>query len=243
VGDPLVVGLGARGPEHDVFHPVGGRPAGRTAALEPDAPRGAAVGDDLVAQGEQVVPGLRDLVAGLVEVVLRVPDHRLEVDVGREAPVLALVLGQADVVRAEQILELADVEAEVLERHDRPGLGLSGDTTRLGHERDVERLAFRTDRKLLLELAGRLDLDVVVGVDVVVHHGLDGFGLLRLHGVEDVDGACVLLAVAAALGAATTAVIIVIITAARRGDEGQGDAECQKGPPPPLGLSFHGISP
>ena len=80
-------------------------------ALEADAPRRAAVGHDLVAQRDQLVPRLGHLVAGRVEVVLRVPDHALEVDVGRHAVVLALVLTERDERLAEQVVQVVDVEA------------------------------------------------------------------------------------------------------------------------------------
>ena len=58
-----------------------------------------------------------------------------------------------------------------------------------GHGRHVERAAFGPDLELLLEVAGRLDLDLVVGlrVDQVVEDrlvGVDLFGLARTQQVH-----------------------------------------------------------
>src|SRR5512132_4488256 len=88
--DPLVVRSRARGPEHDVFHPIRGGPSRRALALEADAPWDPAIGHDLVGQRHQLVPRLRDRVAGLVELVLRVPDHVLEADVRWDRVVLTV---------------------------------------------------------------------------------------------------------------------------------------------------------
>ena len=95
------------------------------------------------------------LVAGGVEVVLRVPDHALEVDVGRQAVVLAVVLAEGHERLAEQVVQLVDVEAQVLERHDVARLGQVGDGAGLRHGGDVERAALGPDLELLLEVADR----------------------------------------------------------------------------------------
>ena len=50
VADPAVVDLGRLRTQHDVLDPVSGRPASGVAAAEADAPGGAAVSDDLVAE-------------------------------------------------------------------------------------------------------------------------------------------------------------------------------------------------
>src|SRR5690606_12378310 len=63
VGVPLVVDLRTGGTQQDVLDEVRGRPAGRVARGDPLAPWHAAVVDDLVGQGDQVVPGLGNLVA------------------------------------------------------------------------------------------------------------------------------------------------------------------------------------
>ena len=65
----------------------------------------------------------------------------------------------------------------------------AGDRARLRHGREVERAAFGTDLELLLEVAGRLDLGVVVDlrVDEVVEDLLVGgrlFGLGRTQQVH-----------------------------------------------------------
>src|SRR5918998_353486 len=220
VVDPLVVDIDPRGAEHDVLHPVGGRPAGRALGLEPDAPRRAAVLDDLIAEGDQVVPRLGHLVAGGVEVVLRVPDHALEVDVGGQAVVLAVDLAERHEALAERLVELVDVEAEILEGHDRACLDQIGDRSRLGHGRHVEGAALGADLELLLEVADRLDLDGVLGVrvDHVVEDRLVGVDLLRLAGAHQVDRARVLAEVAAAsaaalLGIVTAAAFVIVVAA------------------------------
>ena len=62
--------------------------------------------------------------------------------------------------------ELVDVEPEVLERDDAPGVDEAGIAPGLGHGGDVERAALGADLELLLEVADRLDLDLVVGLGV-----------------------------------------------------------------------------
>src|SRR5699024_525009 len=74
---PLVVDVRTGGTQDDVLDPVGARPAGGVARLHAGTPgaRGSLVvlGDG---RGEvhHLVPGLRDLVAGLFEHARRVPD-------------------------------------------------------------------------------------------------------------------------------------------------------------------------
>jgi hypothetical protein len=79
VRHPLVVDGGLVDAQHDVLDPVGRWPAGRAARTQPDAPRHAAILDDLVLQRQQVFHGLRHFVAGILEIVRRIPDERFHV--------------------------------------------------------------------------------------------------------------------------------------------------------------------
>ena len=90
VRNPLVVLLGRCGAEHQVFHPVGGGPAGGIARLHADAPRGVAVRDHLVGKRDQLFHALRNLVAVILELLGQVPDERLQVLFEREAVEVAL---------------------------------------------------------------------------------------------------------------------------------------------------------
>ena len=132
---------------------VAGQP-GRALALEADAPRRAAVGDDLVAQRDQLVPRLGDLVAGGVEVVLRVPDHALEVDVGRAGRSAC-----PRTRRARRRTRRAGSFSSSMSKprsssgDDRPESASVGDRAGLGHGGDVERAALGADLELLLEVA------------------------------------------------------------------------------------------
>ena len=86
MADPVVGDLRILGLEEDVLDPVRQLPAGRRAGTAgTDAERVAAVGDDLVGQGHELVPGLGDLVALGLECLDGVPDDRLDVDLGRDA--------------------------------------------------------------------------------------------------------------------------------------------------------------
>ena len=96
VRDPLVVDFRRLRAQHQVLDPVGRRPAGRAARAETDAPRRAAVGDDLLGQRLQVLHRRRHFVAGVLEVLRHVPDEALHIDLVGEAveggrSVLALV--------------------------------------------------------------------------------------------------------------------------------------------------------
>jgi hypothetical protein len=127
--------------------------------------------------------------------------------------VLALVLAKGHEGLTEEVVELVDVEPEVLERDDRAALGQRGDPTGLRHGGDVQRAALRLDLELLLEVAGRDDLDVVVdlGVDHVVEDRLVGVGLLRLPGAEQLHLARVLeLTAATSLTRGVAAVVAVV---------------------------------
>jgi hypothetical protein len=90
VGDPLVEDVGAVEAQHDVLHPVGERPAGGVTGLDADAPRRDAVLLHGVGQRHEVVPGLGDLVAVLLEHRRRVPDQALDVALVGHAEDLAV---------------------------------------------------------------------------------------------------------------------------------------------------------
>ena len=87
---PLVVDVGAVEAQHDVLHPVGERPAGGVTRLDADAPRRDAVVLHLVLEGDQLVPGLGDLVAVLLEDRRRVPHEALHVALDRDAEHVAV---------------------------------------------------------------------------------------------------------------------------------------------------------
>jgi hypothetical protein len=138
---------------------VAGQPGGRTRA-EADAPRRAAVLDDLLGQRLQVLEGLRDLVAGLLEGLGRVPHQRFHVR-PEEDPVDILLA-----VRSREGREVGPGRAGgegVLE--PRPGFRIERDEraarreiareARLGEHRDVRRRArLDRDHDVLLEALG-----------------------------------------------------------------------------------------
>ena len=88
--DPLVVHVLAVDAHHEVFEPVGDRPAGGDTGLDADAPWDAAIGDDLVGQCGQFLEGGRDLVALVGERLRAVPHQGLDVGSGGNAVDLAI---------------------------------------------------------------------------------------------------------------------------------------------------------
>ncbi len=124
-GDPLVVVLQRGGAQHDLFHPVGGRPTGGRARLDAHAPRRAAVGDHLVHQGLHFFPGLGDGIAGFIPGLLGIPDQRLAVDAFPDTghDLVAALIGHHGHVQPRLVVvglqrvhvqELADVDDLVL---------------------------------------------------------------------------------------------------------------------------------
>ena len=77
------------------------------------------------------------------------------------------------------LLELGDVEAQVLERDGVAAVGLRLHRSGLRQQDDVERAALGPDLDLLLEVARRLELDLVVdlGRDEVVDDRLQDLAL------------------------------------------------------------------
>ncbi len=145
---------------------VAGQPVGPPLS-KPDAPRRPAVGHDLVGQREQLVPRRRDLVAGGVEVVLRVPDHALQVRVGGEPVVLALELAERHEVLAEGRLERRRCRSPGPRARWRcPTAACAGTAPGCGSRMMSRVPRLGPDLELLLELAGGLDLGLVVDVRV-----------------------------------------------------------------------------
>ena len=143
VADPVVGDLRILGLEEDFLDPVRQLPARRRAgAAGADAERMAAVGDDLVGEGDELVPGLGNRVALGREGLDRVPDHRLDVGLGRDAPDVVALAGEAD-GRREFSLELRGA----IGAHDRGDvldlalLGVREHAGRLRQRRHVRRAA------------------------------------------------------------------------------------------------------
>src|SRR5205823_9704164 len=94
--------------------------------------------------------------------LLRVPDHALEVDVGRQTIVLALVEAEVHEGLADEGVEIIDVEAQVLEGHNLPSVDQLGQRPWLWRSSDLQGPALRPDLELLLEVAHRLDRGLVL---------------------------------------------------------------------------------
>ncbi|CCV09887.1 hypothetical protein MESS4_120008 [Mesorhizobium sp. STM 4661] len=164
---PFVVGLGRLGAQHDVFHPVGRRPACGAARTEPDAPRRAAVGDDLLFELGQLFLRLRHRVAGFLEIVRRVPDQRLHVGLvgeGEEARLAVLVLegSEIDPGLAGAVIVLHPIGGVVAKRRQQALRGQVLDQARLRQHGDVGRAAgLRVDDDLLFVIlrGGIFELD------------------------------------------------------------------------------------
>src|SRR5262249_51983687 len=107
---PAVVRLGAGLAQDDVLDPVGAGPAGGGAALESDAPRRGAGAGDLLGERVEVVPGLRDLVAALLEGLGVVPAEPLGGGLDEDADLLAVDLGELGPVVGVPLAHLALVE-------------------------------------------------------------------------------------------------------------------------------------
>ena len=161
--DPVIVILRRIQSQHQIFDPVGCRPAGRTARTEADAPGGAAVLDDLIRKLDQVLHGCRDLVAGFLEVFRNVPDQRLQVGLVWKGikcvlAVLALVGAVADPAIAGAVIGL-DPASEIITQGRQITLACEiGEKARLREDGDVRR---RTglgidDDLLLVVFRGRI---------------------------------------------------------------------------------------
>ena len=189
--DPLVVGVRASGSKHDVLDPVRSGPPGRSVGTKPDAPRSVAVGNDLITQGDHVIPRGRHLVAIVGERRFRVPHKALQVRVRWESIVLAVVLAQREQIRTERRLQLRHVKPEILEGDGITGLRLLDNRTGLRVESDVWWVAaVDSDLDLLLERVGTLigrGVVLVGVVDLVVDHRLDCCRLSAAERTKDVD--------------------------------------------------------
>ena len=85
VGHPAVIIGGRVDPQHHVLDPVGGRPAGGRARTQPDAPRRAAIGHDLLGQRLQLFHRGRHGVARVGKVFRRIPHQRFHIDLVEQA--------------------------------------------------------------------------------------------------------------------------------------------------------------
>ena len=81
--DPFVIVLGGSRAQHNIFDPVGHRPTSGSARFDTDTPGGVAIFGNLLSQGHQFVPGLRNFVTSSVKCLLGVEDQRLAI---RAAP-------------------------------------------------------------------------------------------------------------------------------------------------------------
>ena len=227
VVDPLVVDLGARLTQHEVFDPVGAGPARRTARFEPGAPRGGPrLLLDGLGEGEQLVPRLRNLDAPLLELRRRVPDVALDVGehgCGIERVVEGAVL--LPVGRPVGIHVLLDLFGRRLHI---TGVDEALQQTRLRNDRDVGCVAtghLRDDVGLEALVAGVGDLDAAV-LAPVVEDLLQRVGLGARDAAGDPDGAA---RVAAAVTPARTAAF----RAARQGEPRHAHDGQRRDPAPP----------
>ncbi|QTK79598.1 hypothetical protein AT6N2_C1924 [Agrobacterium tumefaciens] len=142
--------------QHQVFHPVGGRPAGRAAGTEANAPGRAAIGDDLVGQLKQVFHAFGHFIARFFEILRHVPDERLHICLEGESEiglvaVPALVAAEIDPGFARAIILLDPFGRLVAERHEEAFGSQIGQQTRLRENGDIGwRTSLRIDDDLLL---------------------------------------------------------------------------------------------
>ena len=138
-GHPLVVDVRAVHAQHQVLDPVGERPTGRRTGLDTDTERRVAIGDHVVRQGLQVVPGPRHGIALLGKLARLVPDQRLQVRLGRNP-----VLGTVDVAEGSPGRRPVRLHGgdHVGRQRQHPTLtGEVGQLAGLGEHEDVRRIA------------------------------------------------------------------------------------------------------
>ena len=137
---PLVVVVQRRGAQHDVLDPVGRRPAGAPAAFNTDAPGRVAVGHNLVLELLQLVPGLGNLVSGVIKVFLGIPYRALEVD-ALEDPAQDFAAGTVDRVSIEKALLVVGLQPvlvdDLIEVDYLALLGIAAHSARLGEVDDI----------------------------------------------------------------------------------------------------------
>ena len=178
-----------------------------------------------------------DLVAGGVEVVLRVPDHALEVDVGRHAVVLALVLAERDERLADECRSSSSMSKPMSSsdtiwpclgqvRRSAPGCGTAA-TSRVPPSARIWNCSSKSPTDSTSTVV------VGLGVDQLVEDLLVGVDLLGLAGAHERRRSPLGLAAAVAAVAAVAAATAVVVVAARRGDEGRR----RRAPPPAFGTS------
>ncbi len=159
-GGPLVVVLQAGGAEHELLHPVRGRPARGSPRLDADAPGSVPIGHNHVHQGDQLVPGLGDRIASSVEVVLGIPHQALAVEAMPDTSRLALYIRHLKPAIVVLLLQpgIGDERRRI---HDLPLADKAGQQARLREVGDVRSVArIHADGDGALEL---LVADVVHG--------------------------------------------------------------------------------
>ena len=125
--------------QHQVLDPVGERPAGRRTGLDTDTERRVAIGDHVVRQGLQVVPGPRHRIALLGELARLVPDQRLQVRLGRNPVLGAVDVAEGSPGRRPVRLHGGD---HVGRQRQHPTLtGEVGQLAGLGEHEDIRRIA------------------------------------------------------------------------------------------------------
>jgi hypothetical protein len=115
------------------------------------------VGDHLVHEGYPLVPRFGDVVTLSLEDRHVVPNQALRVDVGRDPVVLAVVLAEANQIRAEGGFEFLESEAEILKGDRIARFCLLDYRAGLRVQRDVGRVAaVHANLDLLLKALGAL---------------------------------------------------------------------------------------
>ena len=146
--------------QHQVLNPVGERPAGRRTGLDTDTERRVAVGDHVVGQGLQVVPGSRHGIALVGELGRLVPDQRLQVRLGRNPVLGAIDVAEGSPGRRPVRLHGGD---HVGRQRQHPTLtGEVGQLAGLGEHEDVRRIATGS---LRVDLIRRITRTRVVDLD------------------------------------------------------------------------------
>ncbi len=183
VRHPLVVDFRRLCAQHHVFDPIGGRPAGGTARAQADAPRLAAIGDDLVRELHQVFHRLRDFITRILEVLRHIPDEALQVGLVGESvearcAVLALVGTERHPRRTGAVVVGDELGVVGRKRHEAALGGEIGEQSRLRQDRDVGgRAGLGVDHHLLFIVFGRRVFDFGAGglAEILQHHLDVGF--------------------------------------------------------------------
>ncbi len=172
VVDPLLVHLDGCGSQQDILEPVRSHPTGCIAMFDADAPGLAAVGDDLVAQSDQLIPGFWNLVACVGKRLNGIPNERLGVALEVDAVHVAVVRGLVGPCRAVVRCDLVGVDP-LAQIHEIALLGERVHETGLGDLGDIRRVAtFDPDRQHGLIVGDAVVLDVDSGPGRKVGEGV-----------------------------------------------------------------------